>query len=87
MKIIEALNKIPEDKLEIQSLPSCFLAGEVKKKTASITFQTTSELVFQMNAAAISGERPKKIGIIFWVETEAWDRIVSPAQNKQGGGK
>lgn len=55
MSIVEALAKVPPEKWQVQSLQSCFLSGEVKKKSASITFQTTEELVFQMNGNNILG--------------------------------
>lgn len=81
MTILEALNKVPTDKWKLQSLQETFLRGEVKKKSAAITFQTTPELVLQMNAAAVLGGRLKTIGMIIWVDAEAWDAAkTEPAQ-------
>jgi hypothetical protein len=74
MTILEALRRVPDDKWQLQSLQECFLAGDVKKKSASITFQTTPELVLQMNAAAILGRRVKKVGMVIWVDADAWEK-------------
>ncbi len=73
MTILEALNRVPADKWKLQSLSNCFLRGDVKKKSASITFETTPEIVMQTNHAAIAGGMPKTIGLIIWVDAEAWE--------------
>lgn len=74
MTIIQALNRVPNDKWKLQSLQSCFLRGDVKKNSASITFQTTPELVLQMNAAAITGKKVQHVGMVIWVDSEAWEK-------------
>ncbi len=75
MTILEALNRVPPEKLKIQSLQECFLAGEVKKTGAKITFQTTPELVMQLNAAVMLGGKVKTVGIVIWVDAETWDEV------------
>ena len=74
MTILEALNKVPADKWHLQSLQESFLRGDVKKKSASITFETTRELGLQMNAAAVTGRKVEKIGMVIWVDAEAWEQ-------------
>ncbi len=73
MTVLEALNKVPADKWKLQSLQETFLRGDVKKNTASITFQTTRELALQLNAAAVTGSRVEHIGMVIWVEADAWE--------------
>jgi hypothetical protein len=78
MTILEALRKVPDDKWQLQSLQECFLAGDVKKNSASITFQTTRELVLQMNRAAVLGGRVDKIGMVIWIDADAWEKAKQP---------
>ncbi len=73
MTILEALNKLPSDKWQLQSLQSCFLRGEATKKRGKITFETTRELVLQMNKAAVLGGKVDKIGMVIWVDSDAWE--------------
>lgn len=74
MTILEALNKVPADKWQLQSIQSSFLRGNVKKNSASITFQTTPENVLQLNAAAVTGGKVEKIGLVIWIDADAWEQ-------------
>ena len=73
MTILQALNKVPSDKWKLQVLHDCFLGGTATKKTGKITFQTTPELVLQLNRAAVLGGKVDMIGMIIWVDSEAWE--------------
>lgn len=76
MTILETLNKLPADKWQLQVLHHCFVRGDVKKDRANITFETTRELGLQMNAACVIG-RVEKIGLIIWVDGDAWEQAKS----------
>lgn len=74
MTILEALNKVPHDKWQLQSLQECFLRGDVKNNSASITFETAPELVLQLNRAAVLGGNVDKIGLVIWVDAKEWEK-------------
>lgn len=82
MKLSELIAAIGDDKIEMQNLQRDHVSLDNGKRGATIKFATSPVIVRDMMEADLVGRKPKKIGLVIWIDSEKADQLLSN-ENKQ----